>query len=199
VPIDGRVARRDRNKVAVTDAYLDFIREGISHPSVAEVAQRSGVSHRSVFRYFADRDEMARTSIERQQARLAPIINRVVDPDQPLADRIDQVIRHRSDLFEAVAATARLTRTLAPAQPILQAELTTTRVRLRTNLKRVFARELEAMPAESAADVLATLDVLTSFESYELMRHDQALSKPRTARALRRTMTLLLATDSAPR
>ena len=196
VDADGRKARRNRNKVRVADAFLDLVREGATHPSVADVAERSGVSHRSVFRYFADRDEMTRTSIERQHSRLDPILHRRIDPIQALADRVDQVIDHRLELFEEIAATARLTRSLARRQPMLQTELTATRSRLRVGLKRLFAAEFATMPPSIAADTLATLDVLLSFESVELLRHDQMLSHARSARVLRRaTIALLGATE----
>ena len=38
---DGRRARRDRNREAVVDAYLDLVREGDMHPNVADVARVS--------------------------------------------------------------------------------------------------------------------------------------------------------------
>lgn len=189
---DGRRARRDRNKVAVVDAYLEFIREGVVHPSVADVAARSGVSHRSVFRYFADRDEMARTSIERQQERLAPLIDLDVDPTLPLNDRVDQLLKHRLSLFEEIAPTARLTRSLAGRQPLLAEQVTRMRRAMRRRVREIFAPELEAMTATKAADVLAVLDVLTSFESVELLRYDQSLSKPKAAQALRHAILALL-------
>ncbi len=189
---DGRSARRDRNKHAVVDAYLDFIREGISRPSVAQVAERSGVSHRSVFRYFADRDEMARVSIQRQQLRLTPLFREPTDRSLSLPERIDQLLRHRSDIFTEVAATARLVRSLAPNQPILQAELDTNRSRFRSALKRTFASEFDRMAKPEAADTLAALDVLTSFECFELLRHDQSLTESRTLRVLRSSMLTLL-------
>ena len=63
-----------RNKVIVVDAYFDLIPKGVARPTVAEVADHSGLSHRSVFRYFADKDDMARTSIDFHQARVARVL-----------------------------------------------------------------------------------------------------------------------------
>ena len=118
---DGRHARRDRNKIAVVDAYLDLIRAGNPRPSVGEVADHSGVSHRSVFRYFADKDELARTSIERQESFVAPMLPIKIDHDMSLSDRVDLIVQRRFELFEAIAPVARLSRSLAPLQPILPA------------------------------------------------------------------------------
>ena len=44
--VDGRTARRDRNRTAVLDAILDLIQEGNPLPTVAEISERSGTSHR---------------------------------------------------------------------------------------------------------------------------------------------------------
>jgi AcrR family transcriptional regulator len=191
-PQDGRHARRDRNKIAVVDAYLELIREGNPRPSVAEVADRSGVSHRSVFRYFADRDELARTSIERQESFVTPLLSLPIDHEQPLRDRVDLVVKRRLELFEAIAPVARLSRSLAPMQPIIQSELTKARAFFRAQVKRLFAPELTAMDKAHAASVVAVLDVLCSFEVAELLRTDQGLSTERTGDALRAAMIALL-------
>ena len=190
--VDGRSARRERNKIAVVDAYLDLIREGVARPAVTDVAERSGVSHRSVFRYFSDRDEMARTSIQRQHERVGPLFQQRVDEALPLADRIGELIELRMRLFDTIAPSARLSRALASTQPIIQDELTASRAFLRAAVKRLFAAELAAMSTEDAADTLAAVDVLTSFEAFDLLRTDRGLSKPRTARVLRSTLIALL-------
>ena len=85
------------------------------------MADHSGVSHRSVFRYFADKDELARTSIERQESFVAPMLPIKIDHDMSLSDRVDLIVQRRFELFEAIAPVARLSRSLAPLQPILPA------------------------------------------------------------------------------
>ena len=190
--LDGRRARRDRNKIAVVDAYLDLIRDGNPRPSVAEVAERSGVSHRSVFRYFADKDELARTSIERQESVVTPMLAIPIDPRASLEDRVDLVVRHRLELFETIAPVARLSRSLAPMQPILQSELTKARSFFRAQLKRTFAPEFASMEKARAATTLAVVDVLCSFEAAELLRADQGLSLDRATYALRDALLAIL-------
>ncbi len=191
-PADGRGARRQRNMTAVVDAFLDLVNEGVAEPGVADVAARSGVSHRSVFRYFADRDELARVAFERAQARVAPILLRPVDKSAPLDDRIEQLLACRTEAYRQLAPAARQLRNLALRQPALQGHLSRMRLQLRGVVQRLFAPELAAMDEERAADVLSALDVLTSFEAYELLRDDQKLSKARQARALSTAMAQLL-------
>lgn len=187
--------------MTVIDAYLDLVQEGVAKPSVSEVAERSGVSHRSVFRYFEDGDAMARAAIQRQLARISPLIDRHIDLDAPLAVRVELLVRYRMAAFEEVAQVSRLVRSLARSQPVLQAQLTRRRGRLRAAIAELFAKELASMPPARAADTLAALDVLGAFESFDLLRSDQGLSPARTARVLRGSMLAMLGAppdDRAP-
>src|SRR5262245_30496633 len=190
--IDGRSSRRDRNRVAVVDAYLDLIADGNPRPSVADVATRSGVSHRSVFRYFADRDELTRISIERQVGRVVSLIDTAIPDEATLEERIELALQRRLDLFEAIGPVARLVRTLAPEQELIRAELTNNRLLYRTQVQRMFSRELDAMGEAQAARTIAIVDVLLSFESVDLLREDQGLDRFETSEALRRALQRVL-------
>ena len=48
--VDGRRVRRDRNRDAVVDALLTLYGEGNLEPGSAEIAERAGLSPRSLFR-----------------------------------------------------------------------------------------------------------------------------------------------------
>jgi AcrR family transcriptional regulator len=189
--VDGRNMRRDRNKDAVIDAYLDLISEGAARPSVAEVADRSGVSHRSVFRYFSDTDELARASIERQVERVTHLLDTGVDLTMSVGERIEVVLQRRLTLFEAIAPISRLVRLLAREQAVMRQELTNNRLLYREQLRRMFGPELSAMPADQAANTLAVVDVLCSFDANELFREDQGLSRDEAAAALRHALVTL--------
>lgn len=189
---DGRHARRDRNKYAVVDAYLELVREGNPRPSIADVADRSGVSHRSVFRYFSDKDELARTAIDRQLAVAAPLVPLTVGPGAPLPERIERFVERRLELFAFVAPSARLSRSLAALQPVLAKELKTTRAFLRAQIRHLFRAELDAMDPAERTSALAALDALCSLEAVDLMRLDQELSAADTAATLRWSMAKLL-------
>ena len=189
---DGRRARRDRNKYAVVDAFLELVRAGNPRPSVAEVAERSGVSHRSVFRYFEDKDELARTAIERQQAFALPLIDLTVGPGAPLDERIERFVGRRLELFENLAPVARLSRSLVQVQPIIAAELANNRHYFRAQIQHLFQPELAALSTAEAAQAVAALDVMCSFESADLLLHDQGMTRDRAAAVLRRSLRRLL-------
>ena len=52
--VDGRRARRHRSRDLAVDALLDLLDEGVVRPTAQQVAERSGVSLRSIFRIFDD-------------------------------------------------------------------------------------------------------------------------------------------------
>lgn len=192
---DGRHARRDRNKYAVVDAYLDLVRAGQPRPSVAEVAERSGVSHRSVFRYFADKDELARTAIERQQVFAQPLLALEVGPDAPFDERLPRFIDRRLQLFEALAPVARLSRSIAHVQPIIASQLSTNRQFFRSQIAHLFSPELDAMDSDDAAAALASLDVVCSFEAVDLLVLDHQLPRSETAAVIEWAMRRILTTS----
>jgi AcrR family transcriptional regulator len=70
---DGRQLRRRRNREAVVEALLDLYRDGNLSPSTEEIAERSGLSPRSLFRYFDDVNDLVRSAVERQQERAIPL------------------------------------------------------------------------------------------------------------------------------
>jgi AcrR family transcriptional regulator len=52
--IDGRRRRSARTRKALIEAYLDLLREYQQPPTAPEIAERAGVSTRSVFERFSD-------------------------------------------------------------------------------------------------------------------------------------------------
>ena len=103
VAADGRTARRDRNRDAVLDAALDLFREDTAVPGLAVVAERSGVSARSVQRYFADMDALVRAALARHIERVAPLFV-LVDPGVgPVDERVERLVESRLLLHQTVA------------------------------------------------------------------------------------------------
>lgn len=190
---DGRRLRRDGNREMVVDALLDLYAEGCLRPSAAEVAARAGCSPRSLFRYFADLDDLCRAAVQRQLDRARPLFELDVAPAAPLADRIEAVVRQRLELFGTVAPAATVIRLRAPFLTSLAVELRRNRAMLRHQLGQVFAAELGAMADPDAAATLAALDVVCSFESVHLLREDQGLDLESAAATMARAVAAVLA------
>ena len=175
-------SRRNRN--SVVDAMLELIREGNLSPSSSEIADRAGISARSVFRYFDDIDDLLRTAIARQFDRLRPLLALDVPDGADTATKVQLLVDQRVLLFEGMGMVGVVARLRAPAQPLIAAQLAQLRSFLRQQLKRTFADELAEMGAPVAGNVLAVADVVCSFEAHQLLRNDQVMSRSRAASAM---------------
>lgn len=82
---DGRAARA-AHADAVVDALIDLIDEGALRPAARLVAERAGVSLRSVYVHFDDLDDLF-SEVGRRQARRLRALTRPVDPGLPFAAR----------------------------------------------------------------------------------------------------------------
>jgi AcrR family transcriptional regulator len=173
---DGRRRRRVQNRLAVVDALLDLYDDGNLRPGTDEIAERAGLSPRSLFRYFDDVDDLARAAVTRQQERALPLVPIGVNADASLRQKATGLVEQRFRLFEVVGQAAKVWRIRSPFQPVLAEELAQIRAFLRSQLLDLFGPELERMSGRKAASVVAAADVLTSFESYQLLLEDQGFA-----------------------
>lgn len=185
---DGRKLRREANRETVLDALVELYRDGQFEPSSAEIAERAGLSPRSLFRYFDDVDDLSHAAIDRQLRNARPLLDVGARPDEPTDTKVQRLVEARLRLFEVIAPPARAARVCAHRHPVIAAQLHESRSFLRHQLKRLFAREL----AGDRANLLSAVDALCSFETYELLRTDQKLSRAKTAAALADALTALL-------
>jgi AcrR family transcriptional regulator len=190
--LDGRRARRGRNREAVVDALLELFRAGELNPSVTAVAERSGVSLRSVFRYFDDLDEMGRIAIQRHLDEVGHLFEIPNLGEGPRSERIDALVTQRSALYEKVAPVVRAAQLRAPFQPVIAEGLAARHALLRDQLQRHFAPELSLLPDDEVAAVVAGADIVTSFEAMELLRVDQKLSTARAVAVVRTSLDRIL-------
>ena len=180
---DGRRVRREQNREAVLDALVELFHEGSYQPTTDEIAQRAGLSPRSLFRYFTDTEDLSRAVIDRELRTSQPLLELDVDEHAPLDERIEELVAARVRLFETIAPTARAARLAAVRNPTIATQLRERRARLRDQVRRVLDPEPAMLPA---------LDALCSFETWELLRHDQGLSKPKAAAALTTSLRALI-------
>jgi len=171
---------------------LSLYAAGNLDPSSDEIAERAGLSPRSLFRYFEDLDDLVRVAISRQHERLLPTSGLDVSSAGPIADRVSRLVAQRVRLFERIGSVGIVSRVRAPFQPLIASELAISRSFLRRQLEQLFAPELAQRGAAGAASAIATIDVLTSFESLHLMRDDQQLSTSQIEAALTDSITRIL-------
>ena len=95
------------NREAVVDALLDLYAEGNLRPGTDEIAERAGISPRSLFRYFEDADDLAGEAVARQLARALPLVDRRRGARRPLRRPGGRSGRPAPGLFATVGQAAR--------------------------------------------------------------------------------------------
>jgi AcrR family transcriptional regulator len=189
---DGRQLRRQRNRETVVDALLGLFHDGNLRPSTEEIASRSGLSPRSLFRYFDDVDDLTRTAISRIEGRAVTLVPIAAVPaDDPMIKAV-ALVDQRFRLFDAVGNVAAVSRLRSPFQPILATRLKENRLFLRRQIEILFAPELDGMDPTRAAQALAMVDVACSFESYNLLLKDQELPGPEAKATMARAVGALV-------
>ena len=81
--VDGRRARRHRSRDLAVDAVLDLLGEGVLRPTAQQVAERSGVSLRSIFRIFDDVESLNAAAAARQLSRIRHLFVDVMPTGTP--------------------------------------------------------------------------------------------------------------------
>jgi len=196
--VDGRTARRDRNRDAVLDGVLDLFAEGDLDPTAIDVAERSGVSLRSVYRYYDDIDELVRAAIERSMARND---HRFRTPDDagegPRVERIERFVEHRCSLYEAITGLATAAATRARTDPRVRAGYQHRLEQLRDQQSVAFAPELDRQRSRSRRDDLEqALWLVSGIEALGYLYGSGAQSPAAARRVMRRPIERLLADDA---
>jgi AcrR family transcriptional regulator len=190
--VDGRTARRDRNRLAVLDAVVELFTDDNLQPRPEDVARRSGVSLRSVYRYFSDPDDLLRAAIERRVESAMPLL-RIHDFGKgSLDERIHNFVVARLRLYEALAPAARAARLAAARNPIIAERVELTRAALRQQLEAQFAAELAALDAVEREIVTCAADVACQLEAIDFHRVHGQLSPSETLTVLELTLSRLL-------
>jgi TetR/AcrR family transcriptional regulator, regulator of autoinduction and epiphytic fitness len=186
-----------RNRDTVVDALLSLHREGNLRPSSNEIAERAGISPRSLFRYFADIDDLSRAAISRQLDRVRPMLEIDVAADADVAERVAALATSRARVFETMGPSGLVARLRAPFKPVIAAELAHARLFFRQQVEQVLAPELARMDVATRTATVAAIDVLCSFESWQLLRNDQGMDEAAAGAALRIAVVRLLGGASA--
>ena len=188
LPVDGRRARRHRSRDLAVDALLDLLNEGVSRPTAQQVAERSGVSLRSIFRIFDDVQSLHTAASERQMSRVRHLFVDIPDAGT-LEERVTATVATTTRLYEGVAPIRRAALRAAPESNPLQLQLQRARGWLRAEIDRVFVDELRRI---DDPDVAAALEAALSFETWDQLRTAQGRSSERTAASMRHTVRALL-------
>jgi AcrR family transcriptional regulator len=189
--VDGRLARGLRARGAIVDAMLALIREGDLRPSAARVAERAGVSLRTVFQHFRDVESLFAAVAGRQEQHLREMI-RPLPTTGALALRIRAFVAQRGRVLEDIAPVRRAAILSEPFSATIARKLVEFRRIKAEEVRAVFAAELAALPATERRTVTAALVVASSWSTWEALRAHQGLSVAQARRVMECTMAALL-------
>jgi AcrR family transcriptional regulator len=190
--MDGRIARGARARAAIVDALLGLIEAGELRPSAARIAERAGVSLRSVFQHFRDVESLFAAMADRQRERLAPLLDRVPG-DGPLERRLQAFVAARARLLESIAPVRRAALLTEPFSRELSKRLSAFRRQKAEEVRRVFATELARRPPAARRRLLAALVAVSSWSTWQALRDHQGLSPAQARRVVHHMLGTLLA------
>jgi AcrR family transcriptional regulator len=181
-----------RRRQRVIDAFIDLVLEGDPSPTPPSVAERAGVSRASVFRYFETLDELRAETAGRVLERFVDLFELGEPSTTSTADRAADFVASRLRFHETLHPLALLQRRHA-ADPEAAAAIDMGRNLLADQVRTYFRHDLEPLDDERRDDVVTTIAVLTSIESWHQSRHSHGRRPAQTRRAWISAITALLA------
>lgn len=172
--IDGRRLRSERTRLTIIEAYQELLRRNSVMPTAVQIAEQAGCSVRSVFERFSDLDALSLATADFTIAQgQAEAVARHVDGDRPTRIRSHVETRAR-----ACEKWLPLWRIITNQDQVAELRTRVVLVRLANieRMKLMYRRELSSLPEAAADELLIALAVLTSFESWDQMRHCHGLS-----------------------
>src|SRR5690606_13499070 len=121
------------------------IREGDLRPGAAEIADRAGVSHRSIFRYFDDLDDLVRTAIIHAFVEAAPMAEIPEIGVGDRSDRIERFVEARIALFAFIDGAMQVTRMRSATIPSIDEGIVEIAKIFQAQIAHHFATELEPL------------------------------------------------------
>ncbi|MGC5020158.1 TetR/AcrR family transcriptional regulator [Micromonospora sp. DT47] len=188
--VDGRAARGERTRSAIVDAHLALIDEGDLKPTGERIAERAGVSLRTLWTNFKDMETLfaatGRRVSERQEALFRPI-----PPELPLTRRIGEFCALRVQMLEVLAPSARASALREPFSPQLRRNREGNIARVRSEIETVFGPEL-THAGEGREQLLDALTVASTWSAWSMMRDAMGLDVEAAQATLARILGALL-------
>ncbi|MEU4531672.1 TetR/AcrR family transcriptional regulator [Micromonospora ureilytica] len=189
--VDGRTARAERTRAAIVEAHLALISEGDLRPTGERIAERAGISLRTLWTNFKDMETLFEASgaeVLRQQ----DAAHRPISPGLPLAKRVDAYCRQRARLLQLIAPSARAAQMREPVSEQLHRNRLKHIERVRDEVEELFAVELaEAGPGRE--QLLNALVAASTWQAWSMLRYGLGLGVDQARAVMARTVGALLA------
>jgi AcrR family transcriptional regulator len=174
----------------LTDALLALLDEGDLKPTAERIAARAGVSERTLFQHFPDREALFEGAAQAQAERIAPLVEPLPPPEAPLVERVDALAAQRALVLERISPVRRAALLLEPSSGTVAGWLRAVRDGAAAQVEQVFAPELDGR--DDRDELLAALVAAAAWPNWDSLRSHQRLSPERAEAAMRRTLAALL-------
>ncbi len=181
---DGRSLRRTRNIAAVVDAVLEMFEDESLAPSIERAAERSGLSLRSVYRYFPDPESLIQAAIDEMWRRGQSAAHLSAIGDGPFDERVTTFAEMRVRLYENVGPGFRAGRMHALLSERIRDDLARTRQALTDQFDAQFRIEINALPSRVRKGRSTTADVMSQLDVIDLLRRERGLSVEESSEAV---------------
>ncbi len=188
--VDGRVLRGQRNREAVVASFLALIEEGDLRPTARAIAERAGVSPRSVFQHFEDLEQIFAEAGSLEARKLQPLLE-PLDVTLPFETRLATFVTLRRQLLEALDPVARAARLREPFSAQLRANRDELFAMAKEQCTSAFAPELHRQRRGMRRPVADAVVAASSWSTWFGLREDMGLH-PEQAAAVMRAMLIHL-------
>lgn len=165
--LDGRGLRRERNRDAIVEALLELCNEGHLDASAAQIAERAGLSARSLFRYFDDIDDLYRTVCQEQFDRVLAVSKIHNFGQGSTLEKVENLVDQRIRIYRSTVNVGRVARSQQYKVPAIAKMLAQGRDALMETAAHHFRAELDSLDRVQRVTALSCIDVFTSFEALD--------------------------------
>lgn len=187
---DGRAERTRRSKDTIVEALLSLYKDGNFVPTAQEVADRSGMGIRTVFRHFNEMESLfiaGDTLLHKlYDDKTAPIL------DGSLEQRCQQLVDLRAKNCARICPYIMAAQAQAWKYKILKSNYRKLCAVFKKRML-IFIPELNNQPQA----VIDSVELILSFESWQRLRHIQKLSQKESKAIMLRTLRAVMNTPAS--
>jgi AcrR family transcriptional regulator len=183
--MDGRRARSMRARLRIAEAVISLHDEGNVVVTAEQVAERAGVSTRTVYHHFADREALLGAGINLQSKKYFGAFEQI-PRELPFNERLEALLARRSRLYEAITPVRRAAVLAEPTSTVISNTLREIRTLKRGEVTFLFEAEIMRRPLELREETAAAVGQAFSWWAWESFRRHQGLGPERARAAVRR-------------
>jgi AcrR family transcriptional regulator len=188
---DGRSARSQRTREAVVESLIGWLRDGNLRPTAKDIADRAGISVRSVYVHFDDLDDLFCAASERTGRDVEGLLE-LIPADRPFDERLRAVVDQRVRVFEVIMPVKRAGALQEPFSTPLALIFAEMRAVQRDEIERVFALELDALSPETRETALAAAHLVAVEEAWSFQRNAMGLDVAAARAAMEHALRSIL-------